>query len=65
MPGRHGQLPARPFYEKQGYQLQMSLQDYPYPHAASLSDESALGPASIEIHRPVALRLPGLHVLRR
>ena len=22
---------ARPFYEKQGYQLQMSLQDYPYP----------------------------------
>ena len=21
---------ARPFYEKQGYQLQMSLQDYPY-----------------------------------
>ena len=31
MPGRHGQLPARPFYEKQGYQLQMSLQDYPYP----------------------------------
>ncbi len=34
-------------------------------HAASLSDESALGPASIEIHRPVALRLPGLHVLRQ
>ncbi|ENA0610681.1 GNAT family N-acetyltransferase [Enterobacter bugandensis] len=22
---------ARPFYEKQGYQLQMSLPDYPYP----------------------------------
>lgn len=22
---------ARPFYEKQGYQLQLSLQDYPYP----------------------------------
>ena len=22
---------ARPFYEKQGYQLQVSLQDYPYP----------------------------------
>lgn len=22
---------ARPFYEKQGYRLQMSLQDYPYP----------------------------------
>lgn len=21
---------ARPFYEKQGYQVQMSLQDYPY-----------------------------------
>jgi GNAT superfamily N-acetyltransferase len=35
---------ARPFYEKQGYQLQMSLQDYPYPACSDITGESALSP---------------------
>lgn len=56
---------ALPFYQKLGYQLQMSLPDFPHGHAAPLFVESIVSRASGDPPGGGAVRLSGLPERRR